>query len=213
MLFRCHLPVTSSSRNDVASAWFRESYYYPLPSVFKYCVLYDWVVFILAAGRQDWSFLVAMATSCYEGVTYGIIVLMHFFLYCGWLVYLRSHPVLNPSLLILDGLKPEQNGRHFADDGFKCIFLNENVRISIKISLKFDHSGSINNIPALVQIMVCWWPGDKPLSEQTLVSLLMYICVTRPQWVNSSFLILDALKPEQNGWHLADDNFKCILMK
>ena len=78
-LFRCHLPVTSSSRNDVASAWFRESYYYPLPSVFKYCVLYDWVVFILAAGRQDWSFLVAMATSCYEGVTYGIIVLMHFF--------------------------------------------------------------------------------------------------------------------------------------
>ena len=29
------------------------------------------------------------------------------------------------------------NGRHFADDIFKCIFLNENVWISLKISLKF----------------------------------------------------------------------------
>ena len=30
-------------------------------------------------------------------------------------------------------LRPRQNGRRFADDTFKCIFLNENVRISIKI--------------------------------------------------------------------------------
>ena len=27
-------------------------------------------------------------------------------------------------------------------------------------------------------------PGDKPLSEPMMVSLLMHICVTRPQWVN-----------------------------
>ena len=27
-------------------------------------------------------------------------------------------------------------------------------------------------------------PGDKPLSEPTMVSLLTHICVTRPQWVN-----------------------------
>ena len=32
-------------------------------------------------------------------------------------------------------LRPRQNGRHFADDTFKRISLNENVRISIKISL------------------------------------------------------------------------------
>ena len=37
----------------------------------------------------------------------------------------------------LNTLRPRQNGRHFADDTFKHIFLNENVRISIKISLKF----------------------------------------------------------------------------
>ena len=30
-----------------------------------------------------------------------------------------------------------QNARHFPDDTFKRIFLNENVRISIKIWLKF----------------------------------------------------------------------------
>ena len=38
----------------------------------------------------------------------------------------------------------------FPDYISKCIFLNENVLISIKISLKFVHKGQINNIPALV---------------------------------------------------------------
>ena len=32
---------------------------------------------------------------------------------------------------------PGKNGRHFADDIFKCIFLNEKFCILIKISLKF----------------------------------------------------------------------------
>ena len=38
------------------------------------------------------------------------------------------------------------------DDIFKCIFLNENVWISINISLKFVPKGQINNVPALVQM-------------------------------------------------------------
>ena len=38
----------------------------------------------------------------------------------------------------------------FQDDIFKCIFLNENVFILIKISLKFVPKGQINNIPSLV---------------------------------------------------------------
>ena len=67
---------------------------------------------------------------------------------------------------------------------FKLIFVNENVRISIKISLKFVSWGPINNIPALVQIMAWRRPGDKPLPEPRVGSLLMHICVTRPQWVN-----------------------------
>ena len=82
-----------------------------------------------------------------------------------------------------NSLRPRPNRRHFADDIFKCIFLNENVWIPIKISLKFVLEGPINNIPALVQIMAWRRPGDKPLSELMMVRLLTHICVTRPQWV------------------------------
>ena len=79
-------------------------------------------------------------------------------------------------------LRPRQNGLHFTDDIFKWIFLNENVWISIKISLNFVPKGWINNIPVLVQIMAWRHPGDKPLSEPMIISLLKHICVTRPQW-------------------------------
>ena len=47
-----------------------------------------------------------------------------------------------------------------ADDIFKCIFLNENDRIPIQISLKFVHRGSIDNKPALVQVMARRRTGD-----------------------------------------------------
>ena len=92
-------------------------------------------------------------------------------------------------------LRPRQNGRHFADDTFKCIFLKENVRISIKISLKFVPKSPFDNIPALFQIMAWRRPGDKPLSEAMMVSLLMHICVARPQWVNSLQHISNDEKP------------------
>ena len=40
-------------------------------------------------------------------------------------------------LQIFNTLRPTQNGRHFADDTFKWIFLKDNLWISFKISLKF----------------------------------------------------------------------------
>ena len=83
----------------------------------------------------------------------------------------------------LNTLRPRQNGRHFADGIFKCIFVNENVWIPIKISLTFVPQVPINNIPALVQIMAWHRPGDKPLSGPMMVRLPAHICVTRPQWV------------------------------
>ena len=86
----------------------------------------------------------------------------------------------------INTLWPRQNGRHFADDIFKCIFLNENGWIPIKISLKFVPKVPINNIPALVQIMAWRRPGDKLLSEPMMIRLPTHICVTQPQWVNSS---------------------------
>ena len=85
----------------------------------------------------------------------------------------------------INTLGPRQNGRHFPDDIFKCIFLNENVWISIKISLNFVPRCPVNYIPALVQIMAWRRPGDKPLSEPMIVGLPTHICITRPQWVNT----------------------------
>ena len=87
----------------------------------------------------------------------------------------------------LNTLRPRQDGRHFADDIFKCLFLNENVWISIKISLKFVPKGPIYNIPALVQIMACRCPGDKPISEGMMVNLPTHVCVSRTQWVNYNY--------------------------
>ena len=125
--------------------------------------------------------------------------------------------------LIFNPLRPRQNGRRFADDTFKRIFLNENVRISIEISLKFVPRGPINNIPTLVQIMAWRRPGDKPLSEPMMVSLPTHICVARPQWVNMGIPIpgkrqgpilqgidypwspwLLVLLPQQNWWNLSN---------
>ena len=98
-------------------------------------------------------------------------------------VCLLASPGSQITSSFVNTLRPRQNGRRFSDDNFKCICLNENIWISIKFSLKFVPKGPINNIPALVQIMTWRRPGDKPLSEPMVVSLLTHICVTRPQWV------------------------------
>ena len=55
-----------------------------------------------------------------------------------------SYPV---HLCILAHLSPGQNGRHFADNIFRCIFMNEKFCILIKISLNFVPMG--DNNPAL----------------------------------------------------------------
>ena len=62
----------------------------------------------------------------------------------------RSQASQSGKYLQVNTLRPEQNWRHFADDIFKGIFLNENVLIPIKIALRFVSKGPINNIPALV---------------------------------------------------------------
>ena len=48
--------------------------------------------------------------------------------------------------LLINTLNPRQSERHFADDIFKCIFLDEKVVTAIEISLKFVNKGPINNI-------------------------------------------------------------------
>ena len=51
---------------------------------------------------------------------------------------------------LLTHLHPKQNGCHFTDEVFTHIFLNGNVRISIKISMKFVSKGPIT-------ISQCWF--------------------------------------------------------
>ena len=69
-----------------------------------------------------------------------------------------------------------ENGRHFPDDIFKCIFLNENVRIASNISLNCVLYGPIDYKSALVQIMAWRRAGDKPLSEPMMTAWLYPIC-------------------------------------
>ena len=118
----------------------------------------------------------------------------------SWLQYAMHHSMLP----VVNTLRPRQNGRRFADDTFKRIFLNENVRISITISLKFVPKGPMNNNPSLFQIMACRLDSNKPLSEPMMVSSLMHICVTRPQWVKQSASAL-------HSWteSLGDRWFRC----
>ena len=61
------------------------------------------------------------------------------------------------------------NGLNFAEDIFKCIFVNENTWIPIIISLKFVSKGPINDIPVLAQIMAWRRQGNKPLSQPMMV--------------------------------------------
>ena len=64
--------------------------------------------------------------------------------------------------VLVNTLRLKHNGRHFADDTFKRIFLNENVMNSIKMSPKFVRHYYL---------------------DQRWFILLTHICATRSQWV------------------------------
>ena len=90
----------------------------------------------------------------------------------------------------------------------------------LEFRINFVPKGPIKNIPALVQIMAWWRPGDKPLSEPMVGNLLTYICVTRPQWVQSEFDILgriiwclNAICSVNSETGVCLISFRCIEMK
>ena len=60
---------------------------------------------------------------------------------------------------------PGLNGRHFADDVFRCIFVNEKFWIWLKFHWSLLFEGPIDRNQALVQIMAWRRIGDKPLCE------------------------------------------------
>ena len=80
----------------------------------------------------------------------------------------------------LNTLRPRLDGCQLPDDIFKCIFLNENIWISIVISPKFVPKAPIKNIPSLVQIMGLRRSGDKPfLNQRWSVYWRMYASLRR----------------------------------
>ena len=114
----------------------------------------------------------------------------------------------------INSLRPRQNRCHFADV-FKGNFLNENVWIPIKISLKFVSIGPINNIPALVQIMAWCRTGNKPLSEP-MMTQFNDACMR--QWVKGWCLSITHYTITHWGLNkmaaiYSPHIFKCIFVK
>ena len=89
-----------------------------------------------------------------------------------------THPCMTSTWFIsVNSSRPGQNGYRFADDIFRCIFVNEKFCILIKISLKFIPKGPIDNNPELVYIMAWRRIGDMLLSEPMLAKFTdAYMC-------------------------------------
>ena len=88
-------------------------------------------------------------------------------------------------------LRPRQNGCHFTDNIFKCIFFNENFWILNEISLKYVPYGLIDNLEALVQIRVWCQMAASHYLEQCWYVLLIHVCITGPHWVKDCFFAVD----------------------
>ena len=102
-----------------------------------HCGIFVWWI----GGFVRWMYLLAIHSSPIM-VRYGVS-------------FVSSKPDLLSPLLCytqyqVNSSLPGQNGRHFADDVFKSIFVNEEFCTAIEISLKFVHNGPIDNNPALV---------------------------------------------------------------
>ena len=96
-----------------------------------------------------------------------------------------------------------QNGCHFADSIFECIFLNEILDISIHQNL-----GPINSTAALVQVMAWHQIGDMAL-------FILMMALFNDIWMLHSAQtrkIFSLLWLRQNGCHFADSIFECIFL-
>ena len=111
--------------------------------------------------------------------------------------------------------RPRQNGCHFADGIFKCIFLNENVWISLKISMKSVPGVRItgSNIPTLVEIMAWrqatshylnqWW-----LNYRRIYASLGLIEITVVRFHDEALPVIRCLTAQS---HYMDQ--RCIITK
>ena len=119
----------------------------------KTCPYYDVIKFLpyrTVLRSHQWSFHSQVSHHTQHGAGYNGHRNTRSHLLC---LHMRCVHQLQDRNSRIDTLRPRQNDHHFTDDTFKSIFLNENFRNSIKISLKFVPKRPVNNIPTLVLIM------------------------------------------------------------
>ena len=84
------------------------------------------------------------------------------------LEYIRGKPITDATWspgMSFTHLPLDKMSTILADGIFKSIFMNENYRILIQISLKSVPRSPISNKPALIQVMAWCRTGPKPLPE------------------------------------------------
>ena len=97
---------------------------------------------------------------------------LFFFFFCIPSKYMYMFRTAILAQLPMNTLKLRQNGRHFPNDIFEHILFNENVGISIKMSLKCVLYDPTNNNPVWVQIMAWCQLGNKSLAEPMMALLI-----------------------------------------
>ena len=111
--------------------------------------------------------------------------------------------------MIINTLRPRQNGHHFPDDIFKWILVNEIIWILIKISLKFVPRGQIDNIPALIKIMA--WRRDQAtshyLNQLWLVYWRLYVSFSLNELMYYALYAMLVL-PQYLRWNITFSRFQ-----
>ena len=101
--------------------------------------------------------------------------------------HVRASKVPYHRMRVLTHLSLFKIAANLADDNFNWIFLNENDRILVQISLEFVPMSPIDNKAALIQVMAWWRRGDKPLSEPILAHWGVMTSLLRHNDVATSF--------------------------
>ena len=89
--------------------------------------------------------------------------------------------------------RPRRSRRRFADDIFQWIYLNENLWISIDISLKCVLKGQIDNIRELVWILAWRRLVDKPLFVLCLAFWRIYASLGLDELTKINTTLADAV--------------------
>ena len=91
-------------------------------------------------------------------------------------IWYRSIPMVVNKIFFLNALRPRQYGRHFADDIFKDISLNENLQGLTTTALKCIPYDLISSMAALFQIMA-WHRTYTICNQSDMTRLEILMCM------------------------------------